>query len=333
MRKNKIILSLFALILTIVILVGCNLSNKTDESYVTLDINPSVEMVLNNKNKVEYVNALNSDADVLLTNLDLEGKDVEDAIDEIIDESTDLGFINPEATETTIEVGTTTEDGSDTLGEKIRNHINNAFTERGMYGYGKQVAMTSEIITEAETLGIAPGKLRLIKSVQTINPDLTTKEAIAMSVKDLTSLLKEKGNEIKNMTKELKDQFFAERNQIIERYQPQIADLRTQIADLESQIEAETDETAKAQLETQLADLQTQLDDLIQARNQEIAEVRNNYQSQIEAKRNEIKAQHQAKIEEHKAKVNAFRQQFEQNKKDRQEKVEQWQNQHQGKGK
>jgi len=335
MRKFKILLPLLVLMVSLLLLVGCFESTKDDSSYVVLDINPSVELVLNKNDVVEYANALNEDADVLLANLVLEGLSVEAAIELIIEESTNLGFIDPDSEETIVDVTTVNEDegDEDALGEKIRNKINNAFAERGMHGFAQKKQMTAEIIAEAQELGIGAGRLRLIKQALELNPELTLEELLEMEVKEINELVKVKGNEVKEMTQALRQEFFQQRDQIRAEYQPQIDALRTQIEDLEAQIEAELDEDAKAILEAELEVLEASLEELMATCNQEIKVKREAFKDEIEAARNQIKEQRQLRINEHRANVEQFRENFQNNKDAIQDEIEDWINQKKNSGK
>lgn len=332
MRKTKVLLTIFTLILTFVVLVGCNQTAKT-ESYVILDINPSVELVLNQNDQVQYVNALNDDAKVLLSNIELENKDMEEAVEIIIDESTNLGYIDPEAEETVVEVTTVTEEEDDEkLNERIRGHVDKTFMDRGMRGIGKKKAMTAEIIAEAKELGVAPGLLRLIKTAQEINPDLTVEEALEMKVKDLISIVKEKGSELRDLNEELRNEFIAARNEIRETYRPQIEELELKIEELNAKIEAEVDEEAKNVLLEELAGLEKQLKDLVTARNEEIKALRDSYQEQVQALRKQMKEMHQARMQEHKQQVEKFKEEFHKNRENKLAELEKWREGKFGKG-
>lgn len=332
MRKSKILLTIFTLILTFVVLVGCNTTAKA-ESYVILDINPSVELVLNDNNQVQYANALNDDAKVLLENIELENKDMEEAVEIIIDESTNLGYIDPEAEETVVEVTTVTEDeDEEKLNERIRSHVDKTFMDRGMRGIGKKKAMTADIIAEAKELGVAPGFLRLIKITQEINPDLTMEEALEMKVKDLISIVKEQGSELRDLNEELRSEFMAARNETREKYRPQIEELEIKIEELNVKIEAEVDEEAKNTLLEELAGLEKQLKDLVDARNAEIKALRDSYKEQVQSLKKQMKETHQAKIQEHKQQVDKFKEEFQKNREAKLAEIEEWREGKYGKG-
>lgn len=63
-------------------------------NYVSIDINPSVMLGINSFDKVVKVKPLNTDADNLLKDLNLYGKDVNNAINEVISSANKLGYVN-----------------------------------------------------------------------------------------------------------------------------------------------------------------------------------------------------------------------------------------------
>ena len=78
-------------------------SIQTDETYVTLDMNPAVSFIIDEDDNVVLVNPLNKDGEIVLFNLDLVGENIETAIDRLIGEAGELGFIDPDTAETLAE--------------------------------------------------------------------------------------------------------------------------------------------------------------------------------------------------------------------------------------
>lgn len=71
-------------------------SNENVYAYVDIDINPSLEVSIDKNNKVLSAKFINEDGKVLLQDLDLKGKTLEVAIDEIINKARDNGYIKSE---------------------------------------------------------------------------------------------------------------------------------------------------------------------------------------------------------------------------------------------
>lgn len=323
MKKFKPLLLVMALVAIVMTVVACSSTANAEESYVTIDINPSVELIVNEREKVVYVNALNEDAEVLLADLNLVGMPVDEATDLIIETAIALGYIDVEASDTVVEVSST----SDTaLGEQIRERVkvavNEAFQNRGVYGRAKDKGFTPDFIAEAESYGVTPGFLFLAQSVVAVQDDITLEDALLMTQEDLRDILKDAKEAAKDVIADLRDAFFTAREEIRDTYAPtleqlhtDIALLNTQIADVEAQIEVESTEELVAQLaslQANLADLQAQLEETIQDMQDEIAVLRDQFHEDSQALRVELMTR-----------MNTRRSQF-------QNRVNQWMQNHQG---
>lgn len=62
-------------------------------AFVDIDINPSLELLVDRKNKVVGINTINKDAEILLADNDLKGLAVDDAIENIFEFAYDRGFV------------------------------------------------------------------------------------------------------------------------------------------------------------------------------------------------------------------------------------------------
>lgn len=84
--KTKKFVTVLSIVLCFVLMgtlfVGCKPNNDTKDSktYVGIDINPSINLVVDSDNKVVQVNADNEDAQIMLYGEVLEGKDLDEAV-------------------------------------------------------------------------------------------------------------------------------------------------------------------------------------------------------------------------------------------------------------
>ncbi len=305
MKKMLLVPTLALAFILSVFLIGCDLANQ-QEDYVTIEINPAIDMVLEN-DKVQSVAALNEDGEILLVNLNLLDKDVDDAIDEIVDEAIDLGFIDPDATETTVEIDST----SETAMNKVQNHFNEAFQERGMFGKAIQ-KQNDELIDEAEELGVTVGFLRLVYRVIEADDTITFEDALAMEQKDLIDILKNKNAELRMMARELKADFLEQRQVLFDEYLPQIQALEAEIEALE----ASTEDTSA--LVQELDQLKAELHDLV-------AQLRESFQEQGEIIRQRIQTRNQERVNQYEETVSAFRAQMQERARQRRQAIEEFQ--------
>jgi len=314
MKTMKSILGLFVLAITAFFAFGCE--SASAESYITIDINPSVELIVNRRDRVVMANALNEDGETLLLDLSLIGMKIEDATELLIDKAIELGFIDVDSEETVVNVTSYNPNSSygAKLGERIRQRINKAFLARAMFGYAMIGETPEEIRLEAEELGVSPGKLRLVKIVQSFYPDITVEDGLAMPVKDLMDLLKDKNEEIKDIVTGLREEFQEARKALFDEYVPQIQALEEELSNIEALIAETTDETELETLEAQLEAKREEFQVLHEAFRAALDALLEQYTGMSAPMRQEMMEQHQNRIMEHQARVAQFRAQMAQRK-------------------
>ncbi len=127
---KKRIISCFtalALILSMsVMFCSCSSAPKAPEGTVTritIDVNPSVELMVDDENKVVAVTALNDDGSILIAGETIVGKDAEDAAELIVSLSADTGYIvkgEVSADENTVKISVS---GNSEYAEHLKNTI------------------------------------------------------------------------------------------------------------------------------------------------------------------------------------------------------------------
>lgn len=325
--KNLKSVFAFLFILSLgLLIVGCQDVSAAEDAYVTIDINPSIELIVSPKEKVVYANPLNEDGELLLANLDLIGLDLDVALELIIDEAIDLGFIDIDAEETLVSVNTISRD--ENLGEKIqtraKEHINNAFMDRAMMGRAQDKGFTPDELAEAESYGVTPGFLKLAKSVIEYDDTILLEDALLLSQQELMDILKEARTANKEMMFALREEFHAQRNEIFNEYHPQIVALEAEIAALEALIEAEEGDLValQADLDQKLLDLAALQDTFRQAMEQ----LRISFQAEIDDEKDQLMIMNQMRIQEHRQAVEAFRNAIQERKGQLIDEIENFQN-------
>ncbi len=196
MKKNVLItlgIGFMILIFGIVVVTFKTSAN----GYVAIDINPSVEFVTNRNNKVLKVNALNEDGEILIADEDFVGMDVSDACEQVIGLAIELGYLDVDATENDPNaVMVTTLHRSSRIANQLRGRIyqrlDQYFMNNGVWAIILTDETLDDLVQETENLGISSGKLRLIKSIQTVDSSFDTEEGAKMSVKGLLDIIRDK---------------------------------------------------------------------------------------------------------------------------------------------
>ena len=293
MRNLKFVLGFMGLLLTGLLLVGCMSASAHDDVYVTIDINPSVELITTPRERVVYANPLNEDGEILLANLNLVGKKLDVAIDMIITEAIILGFIDVDAEESFVYVSTLGMDSE--IGEKIREkvmeHVNNAFKEKAMVGRAMMKEYQQEIILEASELGVTPGFLRLAKSAVLLNDELLLEDAILLTVEELQAIIKEVKQAHRELAQGLKDEFLGEREALFNEYKPQLEALQESILNTE-------DEEEKLLLEEEFEALKLEFRQKLEALRNEFLEASKEMRNQMLEKRLQLIGMNHEKVSE-----------------------------------
>ena len=129
MKKRIICLSMaILLLLTSMVLVSCGNAEPEEGSVtrMTVDINPSVEFMVDDENKVVSVTALNDDGSILIVGESFIGKTPEEAVALMVSIATETGYLvegNVAASENTIKISVS---GDTKYAEKLLQDVEEA---------------------------------------------------------------------------------------------------------------------------------------------------------------------------------------------------------------
>lgn len=276
MKKSRILLSIFTVLTMVVVMVACSSTVSASDTYVTIDINPSIELIINKNEEVIHANALNEDGEVLLSAIDLIGLSVDDAMDLIIETAIELGYIDIDSEETLVSVSTPSEnDQGQMIKNRVKEAINNAFLNRGLMGRARQKAFSEAFVLEAESYGVTPAFLSLAYSVTYVDDTLLLDDALLLSTEALTDILKEAYEGAKEVAQTYRTEFIEERDEIRALYHDDIVELEAMIVAQQEAIDSSADDTSA--LEAQLQVLQAELEQLKNQKNEEIQALRDTY--------------------------------------------------------
>lgn len=298
MKKMKWFMSFAVVLFAVFLIAGCSGEDVEllfdEDSYVTIDINPSVELIVSPDDIVIYANPLNEDGELLLLDLELVGLPVEEAVDLIIAEAIALGFIDTEDEEIVVQVDVQSKKAEirEAVRNRIKEHVNEAFNKRAMIGRAVDKGYMPDFIAEAESYGVHPGFLRLAKKVVEMSDDLTLEDVIGMEQEELTDLLQEKKEEHKEVAESIKDDFLNERDALIESYKEQIEALEQQI---EEALEDENVDELLARIER----LKEELKGEIEALRDEYHDMSEVLFMEMMQQRNRIREEHQDRVSEY----------------------------------
>ena len=204
---------------------GCTFGDAGQDStadsegltYVSLRINPEIEFVADENGNVVSASAINSDGEVVLSDLSLEGESVEEASEDFTDKATELGFLDADSTDATVYTNVEG-DNAENIKKSIAERLNKFFDNNGIYGKVSEETL-SEYADKVDSWGISAGHVKMVLRVLDLYPDMTEEEILALPVNELIALIKDNCKE--HINAELRDE-----------YKQKVAEIKTKYADM-----------------------------------------------------------------------------------------------------
>lgn len=224
---KKKLLAVFTFALALIALCACNSQSKEEETFVSLDINPSIELIVNSENVVTKVYATNDDAKALLYDETIEGKKFDDAIACIVELSIEYGYLSEE--NKVIEYTMTSE--SEKTEEKLTKVINSkvsAIAEKSKLEIKVDNNVTFTIDRHLDELkkqyssnleiqGLSGARYKLIVSAMEADNTLTIEAALELSNEELINKIKESRDEFYNIATKKYTEAIAKQEMVYQR--------------------------------------------------------------------------------------------------------------------
>lgn len=152
-------------------------------AYVSFDINPSFEMQLDEKNNVMNTIAYNKDGEVILSSVDVIGKYIDDAIDELLKNETYIRYSKDGVLE--VSVYTKNDKERSALYQKINEHLGYNLEDTQYHCSN----VNQEQYNDAMQHHTSAGKYRVITQILAYDPSYTLEKLKGYSMKELYELL------------------------------------------------------------------------------------------------------------------------------------------------
>lgn len=170
-------------------------------SYVSLDVNPSIEFTVNRFDRVLSVKAVNDDGEEILKEIelsDLKNQTIGSALADTVEKIASQGYFDGESPGGIV-IAASTEDAekSEDLAEELKEDVESALVETGDTVEVEAIGVGNERVQEAKALGVTPGKLNLVEKLiaSSENSDSINKEEwLNKPVKEIMKAIKENRN-------------------------------------------------------------------------------------------------------------------------------------------
>ena len=159
-------------------------------SVVSLDVNPSIQLSVNKSEKVLSAVPLNQEAEEILTDLPLEGTDLNVAVNAIVGSLLRHGYLESISSAILISVEDSDADRAARLQQSLSTEVGSALqnAQSGAAVLSQTVAQSAGVETLAQENRISVGKASLIQTIQSYNSRLTFDQLAALSVEELSQL-------------------------------------------------------------------------------------------------------------------------------------------------
>lgn len=167
----------------------------TPYSYVSLDVNPSIEYSVNRFDRVLSATAVNNDGETILSNLDLNNKTIDEAVKETVDQISQNGYF--EGTDPggiVISTSSQNQEDAQQLAQDLQTTAQEETKDAATPVEVQAISVGLARVQEARTLGTTPGKLNLVQKLQASSaaPDsINVEEWLNKPVKEIMKAIKQ----------------------------------------------------------------------------------------------------------------------------------------------
>lgn len=200
-KKNNWVPKIAGLAAALLLVVGAGFgwntyqTNYAVASTVSLDVNPSIEITVNQKERVLDVNALNEDGEKILADMDFEGSDIDVTVNAIIGSMVRNGYLNELSNSILVSVDSKDTEKSTALQNKLAKEVNALLQTDTFTGavISQTVNRDNDLNALAEKYNISAGKAKLIQRIVAQNTRYAFEDLVTLSINEL-NLLTESGN-------------------------------------------------------------------------------------------------------------------------------------------
>lgn len=152
--------------------------NRQIDSVIGIDVNPSVELSINRRERVLKAEALNEDGNQILSDMDLKGVDLNVAVNAVVGSMVTHGYLDDLDNAILVTVSNDSMSRASALRSSVVGNIEKTLEENQVQAvvYDQQAVENDEIEELAKQYKISYGKAYFLKELIESNPDLSMKD-------------------------------------------------------------------------------------------------------------------------------------------------------------
>ena len=168
--------------------------NAVTDSSISIDVNPSIEIITNKRDKVIKVNALNEDAEKVIGAMKLDDTGLDVTVNELVSAMVEYGYISADKRDILVTVENKNEEKAKSIRDRVDNDITEALIKLEIKpNLVSQTAdrhkKNDDIQKQADENGISYGKALMISKLREKYPVLADEKLEAMSTHEILLLL------------------------------------------------------------------------------------------------------------------------------------------------
>ena len=175
---------LIALLFGVIGLTACTKEADQTNAYVTVDINPSFEIMTDDEGLIIDIIAANEDAAVVLYNLNIKGKKLDEGLQILVQESDDLGFIKGERN---IVIGVSKQENKQALINHLHNKLREMKALKLKIHTDFKAGIHDGLKKEADAYNLSVAQYRHALRLRSIDAEVTFEAVKTMDIKTINA--------------------------------------------------------------------------------------------------------------------------------------------------
>ncbi|MBQ6492867.1 MAG: PepSY domain-containing protein [Erysipelotrichaceae bacterium] len=174
------------------LMFGLNRIQRADDAVaatISLDVNPSIELKINSREKVLDVIAMNEDGRKIIDDMDFRGSDLKVTINALIGSLVRNGYLNEVTNSILVSVEDMNDSEAKALENELMEEISKLFADGSILA--QQVNASKEVKEVAEKYGITLGKAQMIKELVDRSAIYTYDDLADLTINELNLLSKD----------------------------------------------------------------------------------------------------------------------------------------------
>lgn len=167
--------------LVVLFFIGGSWMFLTPTAFISIDINPSLELGINRFNRIVSVEGYNEDGEALADSLDIRFMDYSDALDKILGTEDMQGYLSPDALMTLTVAG-----DSQTQYSEIMEHVESCTADRANI---RCHSGDMDKMHEAHESGLSFGKYRAYLILKELDPSCTPDDVRDLTMREIYDLI------------------------------------------------------------------------------------------------------------------------------------------------